>query len=84
MIFLTETPRFLVKAHSEEKALETLAYLRDLPADHPYIVEEFSAILHYIELEKQEASTYSKMRIIRDSFGPRIRGRLLIGQSNVS
>ncbi|ODN87431.1 MFS quinate transporter QutD [Cryptococcus wingfieldii CBS 7118] len=40
--FLRESPLFYMKKDQDEKALEVLTYLRNLPADHPYIQEEIS------------------------------------------
>jgi hypothetical protein len=38
--FLRESPLFYLKHDNEAKALEVLTYLRKLPADHPYLLEE--------------------------------------------
>lgn len=43
-VFLRETPRFLIKQGRPEQARANLAYLRNLPPDHPYIAEELAAI----------------------------------------
>ncbi len=39
---LRESPLFYLKRDREEEALKVLTYLRKLPADHPYILEEVS------------------------------------------
>lgn len=43
-VFLRETPRFLIKQGRPEQARANLAYLRNLPPDHPYLAEELAAI----------------------------------------
>jgi len=44
LIFLPETPRFLIKQDKHEKAAKSLARLRRLPPDHPSLIEELSEI----------------------------------------
>ena len=44
LIFLPETPRYLVKIGNDEKAARSLARLRRLPVDNPYIIEELAEI----------------------------------------
>ncbi|KAK0189277.1 general substrate transporter [Armillaria mellea] len=41
---MTESPRFLVTRDRNGQALRNLSYLRNLPHDAPYIVQEFSEI----------------------------------------
>lgn len=38
--FLKESPLFYLKHDKEAQAVNSLTYLRKLPADHPYIIEE--------------------------------------------
>ncbi|ODQ78063.1 hypothetical protein BABINDRAFT_40375 [Babjeviella inositovora NRRL Y-12698] len=44
MIFLPESPRFFVKTGKAERAIESLATIRRLPADHPQILKEYEEI----------------------------------------
>ncbi|KAF2721338.1 high affinity glucose transporter RGT2 [Polychaeton citri CBS 116435] len=44
LLFLPETPRFLIKKDKHEKAARALSTLRRLPVDHPAIVEELGEI----------------------------------------
>ncbi|KAI9929505.1 hypothetical protein ASPWEDRAFT_109881 [Aspergillus wentii DTO 134E9] len=48
-----ESPRFLVKKGDHEKAVKNLARVRNLPVDHEYVMEEFTAIQssHQMEME---------------------------------
>jgi hypothetical protein len=50
--FITEPPRWLAKQDRWEEARATLCRVRNLPADHPYVEEEFAAIS--TQLEKLE------------------------------
>jgi MFS family permease len=43
MLFFPETPRWLLMAVQDERALKSLSRLRSLPADHPAIREELLA-----------------------------------------
>lgn len=58
LIFLPETPRFLVKQDRHEQATTSLAKLRRLPVDHPAVVEELAEIVanHSYEMSIGTAS----------------------------
>ncbi|KAK3074176.1 Plasma membrane low glucose sensor [Teratosphaeriaceae sp. CCFEE 6253] len=58
MLFLPETPRFLIKQDKLEKAAKALSRLRRLPVDHPAVVEELSEIEanHRYEMSISKAS----------------------------
>ncbi|KAL1616201.1 Plasma membrane low glucose sensor [Diplodia seriata] len=58
LIFLPETPRFLVKQDKHEQATASLAQLRRLPVDHPAVVEELAEIVanHHYEMSVGTAS----------------------------
>ncbi|KAI8314045.1 hypothetical protein K4K61_006161 [Colletotrichum sp. SAR11_59] len=51
MLLANESPRFLAQRHPD-KALAVLAKLRNLPADHPYIVQEMDGISRQLEEER--------------------------------
>lgn len=55
-LFMRESPRFLIKAGQPEAAHETLANLRNLPYDHPYVTNELSEINTAYLAEKEAAS----------------------------
>ena len=44
MIFLPETPRFLIKRGSMDKAAKALGRIRRLPPDHPSVGDELAEI----------------------------------------
>ncbi|KNZ73258.1 putative quinate permease [Termitomyces sp. J132] len=50
--FLTESPRWLVSRDHNSQALKNLSYLRNLPDDHPYVVEEYESIERTIAHER--------------------------------
>lgn len=58
LLFLPETPRFLVKQDKHEQATASLAKLRRLPEDHPAVVEELAEIVanHHYEMSIGTAS----------------------------
>lgn len=58
LLFLPETPRFLIKQSKHEKAAQSLSKLRRLDPDHPAIIEELAEIRanHEYELRLGKAS----------------------------
>ncbi|KAM0793008.1 hypothetical protein ACM66B_000501 [Microbotryomycetes sp. NB124-2] len=79
MFFLTETPRFMAKAHNEVRAAETLSYLRNLPMDHPYIQDELAGIVEQVENERAVTAGAGRFSVVRETFGPTNRVRLFKG-----
>lgn len=53
--FLTESPALLLRKGKEEQAIKNLCYLRQLPADHIYILEEVGMIRARLEDEAELA-----------------------------
>ncbi|KAL7420951.1 hypothetical protein Q5752_004905 [Cryptotrichosporon argae] len=82
LVFLTETPRFMVRRHGEARALRTIAYLRSLPDDHPYVVHELAGIVaqneHERDAERATGGT-GALGIVRESFGRHNIRRLFTG-----
>ncbi|KIY73967.1 general substrate transporter [Cylindrobasidium torrendii FP15055 ss-10] len=80
-LFLKESPRFLVTRDRNMQALKNLSYLRHLPEDAPYVVEELREIQEAVEHERSLAGA--------GFFGPmktvfadrRLVYRLLLGSS---
>ncbi|KAG6810985.1 hypothetical protein H0H92_009524 [Tricholoma furcatifolium] len=80
-IFLTESPRWLVSRDRNTQALKNLSYLRNLPEDHQYVVEEYEAI--------EATVTHERSLVGAGFFGPLLTVfsskqmiyRLLIGSS---
>jgi sugar porter (SP) family MFS transporter len=74
LIFLPETPRFLVKQGRHEKAAKALSYIRRVPADDPALQEELSEIRasHEYEMTLGKAS-------YKDCFRGTVLKRLITG-----
>ncbi|CAK3835040.1 high affinity glucose transporter rgt2 [Lecanosticta acicola] len=79
LIFLPETPRFLIKQDKHDQAVKSLAKIRRLPPDHSAIVEEIAEIQanHDYEMSLDKA-TY--LDILKGTVGQRLlTGCLLQG-----
>lgn len=59
--FQYESPRFLIKQGKHEEAVQVMARLRQLPADHDYVVREISEIRaqHDEEMEATMGSSWT-------------------------
>ena len=57
MLILPDTPRFWITKGREDKAKESLSYLRKLPLDHPDLVEEYDDIMASYEFEMQHGTS---------------------------
>lgn len=74
MLLLPETPRFLIKKGNTQAAAKSLARLRQIPVDHPALVEELAEIQANHEYEMNiGSSSYAAC------FRPPIRKRQLTG-----
>ncbi|EUC38252.1 hypothetical protein COCVIDRAFT_26041 [Bipolaris victoriae FI3] len=51
-LWMPESPRWYLAKGKREKAIKDLCWLRQLPEDHTYIVEELEAIDHQLEHER--------------------------------
>ena len=76
MLFLPETPRYLVRRNKPEKALKSLGIIRRLPSDHPVIRRELDEITasHEYELSIGKSSYL-------DCFRPPILKRQFTGMA---
>jgi len=74
LLFLPETPRYLIKMDKYDKAAKSLGQLRRLPVDHPAIIEELNEVQanHLYEMSLGK-STYI------DCFKGTVGKRLLTG-----
>jgi len=70
LLFLPETPRYLVKVGKDTKALKSLVFLRRLPADNPHVLAELEEIKANYEYEKSLGSA-SYLECFRGNMGKR-------------
>lgn len=71
LIFLPETPRFLIKQDKYEQAAKSLGKLRRLPVDHPSLLEELQEVQanHQYEMSVAKA-TY--LDCVKGTIGQRL------------
>jgi len=70
LLFLPETPRWLVKAGKDQKAVKSLVFLRRLEADDPHVLAELEEIQANYEYEKSLGSA-SYIECFRGNMGKR-------------
>ncbi|KAF2494113.1 putative hexose transporter [Lophium mytilinum] len=58
MLFLPETPRYLLQVGKVEEAKASLSFLNSLPVDHPALLQELREIETHVELERAEGVGY--------------------------
>ncbi|KAF5013032.1 hypothetical protein FDECE_926 [Fusarium decemcellulare] len=73
--FCPESPRWLAREHQFEAAEKALVYIRKLPADHPYIVNE----MREMRLQVEERSSVSTKEQFKKLLAPGTRNRLGTG-----
>jgi hypothetical protein len=69
--FTRESPRWLIKVGRHEEALDNLALLRQLPADHPYITSEVIDINDQLNREREATMGTTWLGPIRELFTSR-------------
>ncbi|KSA03142.1 uncharacterized protein AC631_01155, partial [Debaryomyces fabryi] len=65
-IFCVESPRWLLKVNQPDKAAKNLSKLRNLPADHPYVLGEISDINEQILTEKEATAGNNFFQLCKD------------------
>ncbi|KAJ5771566.1 Major facilitator superfamily domain general substrate transporter [Penicillium odoratum] len=63
-----ESPRYLVKRDQPEKAIQTLARIRNLPPDHDYVIREFAEIEAAHQAEMEATMGTGPLGIIKETF----------------
>ena len=79
MLFMIETPRWLVLKGRDEQATRNLCWLRQLPKDHSYIQQEVADYKHQLEHEMHITQGSGLISIAKEAFAPEIRFRLFLG-----
>jgi hypothetical protein len=68
ILFVPETPRYLISHGKAEKGRKNLTLLRKLPEDHPYVQVEYSEIKMQVDLEQEVRKGHSYGAIFKDIF----------------
>ncbi|KAI3553699.1 quinate permease [Colletotrichum abscissum] len=64
--FVVETPRALISKGKQERGLKNLCKLRGLPAEHPYVHQEYLEILAQSEAEQSQAKGHGYVVVVKD------------------
>ncbi|KAK8089647.1 hypothetical protein PG997_004608 [Apiospora hydei] len=68
MFFVIDTPRGLISRGKRELGLKNLCKLRNLPADHPYVHQEYSEICAQVDAEQELTKGTNYWVVIKDIF----------------
>ena len=79
MFVVWESPRWLAQKDRLEDTLTTLSLIRQLPIDHPYILEELDDIKAQIAREREVNSGATFWQLMKEFSGRGYRNRLGIG-----
>ncbi|OHF00638.1 quinate permease [Colletotrichum orchidophilum] len=63
--FVVETPRALISKGKHERGLKNLCKLRGLPAEHPYVHQEYLEILAQAEVEQSQAKGHGYVVVVK-------------------
>ncbi|KAH9894702.1 general substrate transporter [Xylariomycetidae sp. FL2044] len=66
MLICNESPRYLARKDRWEEAKLVLVKIRALPADHPYLLEEFQEIADQLEYERQLIGEASLKTLLKE------------------
>ncbi|CEJ61666.1 Putative Quinate permease [Penicillium brasilianum] len=66
--FQYESPRYLIKQGQVDKAISNLSRIRNLPADHEYVVREITAIQTAHQIEMEATMGAGPLGIIKETF----------------
>lgn len=67
-LFQYESPRFLVKKGKDEEALKNLCRVRNLPASHPYVQNEFAGIKNAHQTEMEATMGSGPLGVLKETF----------------
>ncbi|KAF3011184.1 hypothetical protein E8E13_011575 [Curvularia kusanoi] len=68
IIFTPESPRFLLSKNKNTEAMRVLCEMRRLPADHPYVMEEFEGIQRQLNHEIEAVAGASTLDLLKETF----------------
>ncbi|CAK7221289.1 hypothetical protein SBRCBS47491_004477 [Sporothrix bragantina] len=79
MLPMVDSPRWLISRGKREEAVKALSWLRNLPADHPYLVRELAMIELAVEHELEGLTGSGRWKqIAKEASQKGIRNRILI------
>ncbi|KAI1083110.1 H(+)/hexose cotransporter 1 [Whalleya microplaca] len=64
--FVVDTPRALIARGKREQGLRNLCRLRNLPADHPYVHQEYMEVCAQVDAEQEIAKGTNYWIVIKD------------------
>ncbi|CAH0047016.1 unnamed protein product [Clonostachys solani] len=67
-LFTMESPRHLIRVGKREEALKVLSKFRGLPVDHPYVIDEITAIDYSYQEEKEATLGMGWMGVVKEIF----------------
>lgn len=79
LLFLCESPRWYHLRGRREEATKALVWLRQLPADHPYVASELSDYERQMEHELSITSASGFRAIISESLNKKMAPRIIHG-----
>jgi sugar porter (SP) family MFS transporter len=68
ILFTPESPRFLLLKNHKLQALATLATMRNLPEDHPYVQDEFRGVEAQLNHELEVVAGASTLDLLKETF----------------
>ncbi|KAK8095526.1 hypothetical protein PG999_013548 [Apiospora kogelbergensis] len=75
MFFVIDTPRGLISRGKRELGLKNLCELRNLPAEHPYVHQEFSEICAQVDAEQELSKGTNYWIVMKEIFTVRSNTR---------
>ncbi|KAK6865914.1 H(+)/hexose cotransporter 1 [Apiospora arundinis] len=75
MFFVIDTPRGLISRGQRELGLKNLCELRNLPAEHPYVHQEYSEICAQVDAEQELSKGTNYWVVMKDIFTVRSNAR---------
>lgn len=77
--FCVESPRWLFSKNRTDRATKALCWVRNLPAEHPYIVQEIAEIQASITHELEvSGGKRSNMQLLKELSAPGMRWRVIM------
>ena len=79
LLLLDPCVRSFLRVTDMTPALKTIAHLRNLPEDHPYVQYELLGIMGQFEYERAQLGNTGHFSVVRETFSRRNARRLFTG-----